>query len=325
MLYIAAIISAKISVLIFIHRLTPFRILHTICRLSILVLLLWGLATFLVTAFACQAPNFWAYSSGKCIDFAAFYRATAALDILSDLFLVVMPGYWFSTLRFQGHGRGTVVAVFVVRIVVLVPAALRLKYIDAASFNSGANLTWTIVPFLIYTTLHMNLSIICASIPCVRPFLRQLESGIMDASVRKHRYLETLKAQETLQSGGIMLATLGTWAAKLINVESSSSVGGETHGSTARVNSMADGTVGSEKMIIEERDDPVEFIKGLRPDFTDYEGVVTSAHAFTNESRRGRAVESSEEEVLRNNCPNGRMSITKTIEYRVKSEQTLTH
>jgi hypothetical protein len=104
-LYIAAIVLAKVSVLLFILRLTPSAHTLRVCQVAFVFLVMWGLATILVGLFACGAMTPWNYASAKCINLGAFARTTSVLDIATDAFLVALPVYVFGTIQFQKAGR----------------------------------------------------------------------------------------------------------------------------------------------------------------------------------------------------------------------------
>jgi hypothetical protein len=255
------------------------------------------------------------------------------MDISTDLILIILPFYVFSTMSFKGQRKTAVIALFFVRIVVIIPAIYRLKSMDTASFKSGKDLSWTIVPFLIYTCLHMNLSIICCTIPCVRPFLRSLESGFMDAGLRKTsspRYASSIANGDHSR----VLATLNGW-----NSKQPSPITRSFGPSTQQATTLQASTIGTldtttdpveeaisylevpTKALGQVEDDLIAFLKGLRPDFHDYESFVTRSVPQIDGPSRSRLDALLEAEQALKNNPEARMSIVKTVGYKVQSEQ----
>jgi hypothetical protein len=69
-----------------------------------------------------------------------------------------------------------------------------------------------------------------------------------------------------------------------------------------------------------EDDDPIAFLKGLRPDFHDYESFVTRSIPQVDGPSRSRSDASWEAEQALKNNPDAKMSIIKTVGYTVHSE-----
>jgi hypothetical protein len=316
----------------FLYNISSSRMIRRICQLFAIIVLIWGTATIFSSAFACRAPNFWAFSSGKCINFAIFYRATGAIDILTDLILVLIAAYVFTNIRFDGQSRVSVIIIICVRILVIVPAINRMKYINNAAFNSGADISWTKSGFLLYGSMHMNVSIVFASLTSVWPFLRSLECYLTGDNDQEHiHHLQNNDSDEThYQPAG--LAVLNAWAAKFISVGEASielvrrheNVGRESIANALKpIRSPFEKAPSSSINEDDCEEDPIKFIKGLRPDFTDYEGIVTGASQYVEGPLRSRSSASWEQEMARTSSPDGRMSITKTIGYGVRSETRL--
>lgn len=314
---------------IFIQNISSVRVIRKTCQLWAIAILAWGLTTIVVTAFACHAPSFWAYSSGKCINFAVFYRISGLIDIITDVILVILTAYVFSKFPFEGQCRTTIVLVVCTRILVIVPAIHRIQYINPASFNSGVDLSWTMTGFLLYSSAHMNTSIILATVTCVWPFLSRLDSCLSDTKIPQHIALRSNQPdQGSYQSDGLKI--LNTWTAKLISAKEASLelitrqgrvVRGSTIDSLDQKTDSFDQPFSLSMKEDDRYEDPIKFVKGLRPDFTDYEGIVTGASQFVEGPLRSRSSASWEEETARRGNPEGKMCITKTIGYGVKSQK----
>lgn len=208
-LYIATIVLAKLSILLFIRRLTPAKRDAKICWFFAIIIGLWGASTLLAWLFGCGMPKPWKYDSTHCISLGTITRTTAIIDMATDLALVALPVYLFGNLKYQRSGRATIITVFSLRALIIIPDIMRLLSIHAAFEVEGADITWSSVPFQIWTTVALHYSVISASIPCVRPLLRNLESGLLNVSMQKHPRL-----QGSGEDGGksFMLMTLSHWS-----------------------------------------------------------------------------------------------------------------
>ena len=201
-----SILFAKTSIILFIKRLTPSRNAHRVCWAFLTFLGLLGLSALLVTLFACGLPEPWLYQSDQCVDLTAFTRTIGIIDTLTDILLVALPVYLFSRVQYVGSGRWTVIVVFSLRALIVIPGVLRFIAVPKAfDWSSHGDASWYVVPFLTWESVTVHFSVISASIPCVRPFLRSLESGLYDVSLKAHPRLA--RASEDADKN-LMLMTL---------------------------------------------------------------------------------------------------------------------
>jgi hypothetical protein len=211
-LYIVAGVFARVSIILFIRRLTPSFGAARACWMFLTFLVLFGVSTLLVTLFACGLPNPWLYQSDQCVDLTAFTRAVAIIDMLTDLCLVALPVYLFSRVNYAGSGRWTVIIVFSLRTLIIIPGVLRFLAVPQAfDWSPMGDAPWNAVSFLTWESVSMHFSIISASIPCVRPFLRSLESGLYDASLKAHPRLARASADA---ERNLMLMTLSGFSVR---------------------------------------------------------------------------------------------------------------
>jgi hypothetical protein len=211
LLYLSAVVLAKISILLFIRRLTPSQNAARLCWTFFTFLVLWGTSSLFVWLFACGLPTPWLYDSNHCINLEAFTRTTVVIDMVTDLLLVALPVHLFARLNYTG-ARWTIITVFSMRAFMLVPSIFRLvAFHDAFELGPKADVSWNSVPFQVWTSVAVHYSVIAASIPCVRPFLRSLESGLYDASLKMHPRL-TRNSNDIEQK--LQLMTLSGWSVR---------------------------------------------------------------------------------------------------------------
>lgn len=157
-----------------------------------------------------------------------------------------------------------VIGVFSFRGITIIASAIRLATIELAFNNHETDFTWTCVSFEIWTTIAMHCSIITASIPCVRPFLRSLESGLLDSSMRKHPRLQSLGDE---QDKSFALTTLTGWSARLM-VDKKRRGSLSNSQKTMRRSILACNGEKAESVHDEAVDEDQEFARQLRPDLT---------------------------------------------------------
>jgi hypothetical protein len=238
------------------------------------------MATVLTILFACPIASPWHYSAGKCINLGAFTRASTAFDIATDAFLVGLPVYIFGKMKYQKGGRWTVIGVFSVRAFIIVPSVLRMMSIKPAFENPNQDFTWDCVMFHIWGVIGMHFSIISASVPCVRPFLRSLESGLLDSSMRLHPRLQFDATEKQKTSA---LTTISGWsAARMMDNRRQESASDSQ--STMHRSILCTGERPAESKQ-EEMDENQEFARQLRPDWSEHKTNIQSTRTFPQFSK----------------------------------------
>ncbi|KAI9843103.1 MAG: hypothetical protein M1838_002859 [Thelocarpon superellum] len=202
-MYTIVIVMAKMSLLLFVARLTPSAATLRQCRMVMAVICLWGAAAVFALAFQCKLPTPWDFEPGRCIDQvrvlllayepgrrklnssqAGLYYANGAISILTDAFIIVLPITIVWSLRINNQERSVIIFMFAMRAFVIVTSIVRLAYLS--SYLSSSDQTFDNVNFSICTQIDMNLSIVTACLPLLKPFLDKIPSGVMDI---RHAFL----------------------------------------------------------------------------------------------------------------------------------------
>ena len=93
LIYAPAMALVKVSVLLFYLRIFPNRWLRCATYLIAGMILAWTIAMELVLAFQCT-PVHRAWNqgaAGRCLDMSAVYLGSAIPNVLTDLFIIVLP------------------------------------------------------------------------------------------------------------------------------------------------------------------------------------------------------------------------------------------
>lgn len=166
-------------------RLTPSHKTLHLCYGFMLTLTLWMLVTVLLLGFQCPPPRPWEFMlrrSERCsVEIAALYYSIGVVDILTDLIIIATPAVVVWNVRISRSQRFTVIGVFSCRLATCICAAQLLSSIPG--FASSMDRSWEAVIPQAWRQADQCLSIITACIPCMRPFLASLESGLMDSSM----------------------------------------------------------------------------------------------------------------------------------------------
>lgn len=177
--------ATKTSILMLYRRLTQTLAFFRIATMACLVLVnLAGLVFTLMSIFRCRpiTESFdFASSSEKCIDIVTLYLVAAPVNILTDLVILILPMPLLTGLVLPSKQKMILVATFALGGFVTIIDVVRIAYLQQSStarlealknkeqYSALADLFWYTAPTLMWSTVEVNVGIICASIPVLKP------------------------------------------------------------------------------------------------------------------------------------------------------------
>ncbi|KAI4638505.1 hypothetical protein J4E93_010060 [Alternaria ventricosa] len=172
LVYPWALFFVKASILALYHRIftqTKFR--YTVYGVAAFVAVQTIVVTF-VNAFECGKEPWRAWSPTfpkGCNDLAKTYFSMASVNILTDIFILVMPMRAFGQLKLQRTKRFALLGVFMVGGVAVIASIVRLYalYVYAVTDDPP----YDDVFILLLSQIEVNAAIISASAPALRPLL----------------------------------------------------------------------------------------------------------------------------------------------------------
>ncbi|CAN8104518.1 unnamed protein product [Discula destructiva] len=180
-LYIAAIIyivagsCMKIAILIFYLRISPQQTLHICVYASIVVITGYSIGLVLAFIFACD-PIEKSFNvlvtEGRCLNSAALYIATAAVNILSDVILFILPIVIVSGLQMPLKEKAGLVFIFGIGSATIITSILRAALLPA--LLSSKDPSWDVAHPALLIVIESNLIIICGMLPTLRKFFRHV-------------------------------------------------------------------------------------------------------------------------------------------------------
>ncbi|KAI4267971.1 MAG: hypothetical protein L6R38_008012 [Xanthoria sp. 2 TBL-2021] len=183
LLFIVNLCSAKVSVLQMLRTITPIK-LHVRMVLGVgLFTLLWSLASEFVAAFHCSIPEPWQVTGNRCIDRTAFWNAYGVLNLITEAALLGLPLIIVWKIQTKLKKKVVIFLCFASRIVVLGAIIGQLVYQNRAAGTNDR--TFEMWPVVLTAQTVQSLSIITACIPCLKPFLESLESGMLRTDLRR--------------------------------------------------------------------------------------------------------------------------------------------
>ncbi|KAL2801886.1 hypothetical protein BJX63DRAFT_438392 [Aspergillus granulosus] len=111
-------------------------------------------------------------TEGTCLDFNAVAKASAGINILLDLLIMLLPLPQISRLHMGRNRKVVVLAMFLTGAGILAVSIIRLKAV--VSFGNSTNPTWDNVATAYWSTIECFTAVICLNIPAVRRFVMNI-------------------------------------------------------------------------------------------------------------------------------------------------------
>ncbi|MCJ1318975.1 hypothetical protein MMC15_004307 [Xylographa vitiligo] len=183
MLYILSLAFAKLALLQIYTTFARHYLRTSVVKGLMCFVALWAVVALLPIAFQCHLPTPWAiFSYDQCINQPVFWDTIGAFDALTDVCIALLPVWLLYDLQLPFSKRALIMIAFTERILVLPLTILRLVYISSTTPSTDP--TFAAVPTALTTVVNINLSIILACIPFLKPFLDSLQIGMFNSDPR---------------------------------------------------------------------------------------------------------------------------------------------
>ncbi|KAK6332258.1 hypothetical protein TWF696_002979 [Orbilia brochopaga] len=176
LLYCIAVTFTKISILCFYLRLVPSGIFRKLTWLTMTAVVALGFAYGLMVVFYCiPVRAYWQpyeYPDAKCLSDEAALISNAAVNIVLDCWLWIMPVPVVWKVRLPIRQRIGLVGVFALGSFVCLAGILRLVYVIRTAYSYDR--TWDGFSAWIWTAAESDVGIICASLPALKPLVTKI-------------------------------------------------------------------------------------------------------------------------------------------------------
>ncbi|PSR80260.1 hypothetical protein BD289DRAFT_441093 [Coniella lustricola] len=180
----------KLSILIFYMRVFDFTDIRGLLQATAIFTCLYGVAFVLAGMFQCWPISyFWTKwdgeHAGKCFDVNALGWANAAISIATDFWMLALPLSQLRALRLPWRKKVGVSLMFMVGIVITIFSIIRLKAL--VRYVNSPNVTFDNFGVFVWSTLEVNIGMICACMPVMRQMLAWLLPSVFDGSKQHSR------------------------------------------------------------------------------------------------------------------------------------------
>ncbi|KAF2681989.1 hypothetical protein K458DRAFT_343059 [Lentithecium fluviatile CBS 122367] len=173
-LYFLVLSLLKLSLLFFFLRIFPGREIRHFIWGTIAFDIVFGIAFVTAAIFQCNPVSYYwtrfdGTHHGKCININGLGWANAAISIALDLWMLGLPLSQVFSLKLAWKKKVSVALMFFVGTFVTVVSIIRLQ--SLIHFANSTNPTWDQVDVSNWSTIEINVGIMCACMPALRVIL----------------------------------------------------------------------------------------------------------------------------------------------------------
>ncbi|MCJ1291175.1 hypothetical protein MMC34_002718 [Xylographa carneopallida] len=169
-LYIITLWLTKSSAALLFMRLTPDQNHVRAAKAVLAISTVWVVVSLFMVALRCQLSTPWMDYDGQCTNLFLRWQIISAIDIITEIALFAVAIYIVQGLQMPLRRKATVVLAFAFRLLLIIPIAFRLHYINSIVWLANPPLDLSTATLL--TQVELNYGIIAATIPCLRPFMK---------------------------------------------------------------------------------------------------------------------------------------------------------
>ncbi|KAF2219703.1 hypothetical protein BDZ85DRAFT_183704, partial [Elsinoe ampelina] len=169
--YQAGLVLNKVSILCQYYRIFPGKNIRLAIWIMAVLTAIYGFWSIFGNIFICTPiPYFWnrGIPGGKCINTTAFWFANAGMNILTDILVFVLPMPALKKLQLPKKQKVGLMLVFALGGFVCLTSILRLH--SLYNVTKSTDLTWDNGPIAYWSSVEVNVGIICACLPTLKAF-----------------------------------------------------------------------------------------------------------------------------------------------------------
>jgi hypothetical protein len=171
-LYFVNIAVIKLAFVFFYLRVFPKRNVRRYLWATVVMVIIFGITFVVAGIFQCTPISYYwtrwkEEGGGHCVDVSALAWANGAISIAIDLWMIAIPLSQVRNLNLDWKKKAEVAFMFCVGLFVTIMACIRLESLITNDAHSP-NATWVKRDVAIWSTIEVNVGIICACLPSLR-------------------------------------------------------------------------------------------------------------------------------------------------------------
>ncbi|KAI0144917.1 hypothetical protein BJ166DRAFT_80602 [Pestalotiopsis sp. NC0098] len=172
--YCVSMITSKLSIGVFLLRITVQRIHHYILYLAMFCSVMTGLVFFFVTIFQCHPVTYfwWKEQDGTCIDsgiIAALTYLYSAISVICDFTFALLPLHMIRGLQMHRKTKYALIPILGMGCVASVAVVVRFAFIE--NFKDP-DFLWATLDIAIWSTTEQGLAITAGSLASLQPLAK---------------------------------------------------------------------------------------------------------------------------------------------------------
>ncbi|KAF2636236.1 hypothetical protein P280DRAFT_409992 [Massarina eburnea CBS 473.64] len=181
-LYFSVLTLLKLTLLVFFLRIFPAQRVRRILWGTIIFTACWGIATTLAAILQCKPIRYnWTRwdneHEGQCLNINALAWSNAGISIALDIWMLVIPLWQVFKLKMSWRKKISVSLMFLVGAFVTAMSIVRLQ--SLITFAKSQNPTWDQAGVSQWSTIEINVGIVCACMPALRKILVRLFPSVL--------------------------------------------------------------------------------------------------------------------------------------------------
>ncbi|KAF2180446.1 hypothetical protein K469DRAFT_279072 [Zopfia rhizophila CBS 207.26] len=172
----------KLSILLQYHRILKVHKLRIACYTLMATVAAYRLELLVTGVFPClPPPAFWDKRvKGKCLPGPPLWFMNAALNIVTDLLIFILPLPAIRSLKLPRRQKIGLFIIFMLGFFVCIISILRLPSLDKAAVST--DFTYDNIGIASWSCVEINTAILCACLPTLKPLISYIFPGMLSAA-----------------------------------------------------------------------------------------------------------------------------------------------
>ncbi|KAK2596695.1 hypothetical protein QQS21_006210 [Conoideocrella luteorostrata] len=185
-LYIFLMTSIKLSLLCFYLTIFPGKKTRLVLWLTVAMNIMFGIIFTTISVFQCTPVRFYwmqyvQESDGQCININLTGWLNGAVSVVIDLWMIGIPLFQIKKLELHWKKKVGAAVMFLTGAFVTVVSILRLQ--SLLYFYSSLNPTWDLWHTAWWSTIEINIGLICACLPTIRLLLVRMWPRVFGSTI----------------------------------------------------------------------------------------------------------------------------------------------
>ncbi|KAH8691723.1 hypothetical protein GQ44DRAFT_719994 [Phaeosphaeriaceae sp. PMI808] len=172
--YNTALAFTKVSIILQYRRIFTLRKMRLALDVALGICVAWGIATFFTSVFTCVPVDaYWKIAkkeTAQCIKDEILWFVNAGINIFTDIMVAVLPVKAIWALQIPNRQKFAVLGILTIGWFVCVVSILRLHALIVV-FQHPEDRTYYSAAAAYWSSIEMNLGIVCASLPALKPLV----------------------------------------------------------------------------------------------------------------------------------------------------------